>query len=115
MWLINYCADGPKFSRTCICADDVGSCLRALKHSKIHYSIWKLSARVAGLALKPTKCCIVVTCIPFFPQVKQAITRWLRDENPEWQDMLVVDHAKYLRVFLGVGGPIKHMSSAKNI
>ena len=30
VYLINYMSDGPKVSRTCICADDVGSCLRAL-------------------------------------------------------------------------------------
>ena len=27
-----------------------------MKHFEIHYSIWKLAAKVAGLVLKPSKC-----------------------------------------------------------
>ena len=31
VFLINYLSDGPKVSRTCICADDVGSCLKVFQ------------------------------------------------------------------------------------
>ena len=104
VFLIFFLSDGPKVSRTCICADDVGSCLRRLRVLKVQYSIWKLAANVAGLVLKPSKCFIVVTCIPLTPIVKQAIAEWLKNEIPEWKDMQIVAQGKYLGVFLGVGG-----------
>ena len=34
VFLINHMSDGPRVARTCICADDVGSCLKALKKFK---------------------------------------------------------------------------------
>ena len=85
--LINFCCDGPKLSRTCICAGDVGSCLKSLRVLKTQYNVWRLAAKVAGLVLKPSKCFIVVTCIPLAPFVKQSIANWLRDEIPAWKDM----------------------------
>ena len=67
VFLINCCCDGPKLSRTCICADDVGSCLKSLTVLKTQYNVCRLAAKVAGLVLKPSKCFIVVTCIPLTP------------------------------------------------
>jgi len=87
VFLINYLSDGPKVSRTCICADDVGSCLKALKHFKKQYMIWKIASKVAGLVLKPTKCFLVVTCVPLTPVVKQAIANWLSIQIPAWKNM----------------------------
>ena len=85
VFLINHMSDGPKVSRTCICADDVGSCLKALKHLKKQYMIWKIASKVAGLVLKPSKCFLVVTCVPLTPVVKQAITNWISIEIPAWK------------------------------
>jgi len=104
VFLINHMSDGPKVAKTCICADDVGSALRALKHLKKQYMIWKIASKVAGLVLKPSKCFLVVTRVPLTPVVKQAIETWIRNEIPAWKHMQVVDHGKYLGVFLGVGG-----------
>jgi hypothetical protein len=104
VFLINYMSDGPKVARTCICSDDVGSALRALKHLKKQYMIWKIAAKVAGLVLKPSNCFLVVTCVPLTPVVKHAIETWIRNEIPAWKHMQVVDHGNYLGVFLGVGG-----------
>ena len=85
VFLISYLSDGPKVSRTCICADDVGSCLKAFKYYKKQYMIWKIASRVAGLVLKPSKCFLVVTCVPLTPFVKQAIAQWLGVEIPAWK------------------------------
>ena len=46
----------------------------------------------------------MVTCVPLTPTVRQAIAEWLRIEIPAWKDMQIVDNAKYLGVYLGVGG-----------
>ena len=69
--------------------------------------IWKIAAKVAGLVLKPSKCFLVVTCVPLTLVVKQAIETWIRNEIPAWKHMQIVDHGKYLGVFLGVGGVVK--------
>ena len=66
--------------------------------------IWKIAAKVAGLVLKPSKCFLVVTCVPLTPAVKQAIANWIRNETPAWKNMQIVDNGRYLGVFLGVGG-----------
>ena len=108
VFLINYLSDGPKVSRTCICADDVGSCLKALKYTtKKQYMIWKIASRVAGLVLKPSKCFLVVICVPLTPFVKQAIATWLSVEIPAWRHMQIVDSGKCLGVYLCVGGSEK--------
>jgi hypothetical protein len=104
VWLINFISDGPKLSKTCVCADGVGSCLRALKHLKIQYNVWKLAARVANLCLKPSKCFLVVTKFVLTDGVKLSISNWLRAEIPAWKDFQIVSSGKYLGVFLGVDG-----------
>ena len=113
VFLINHMSDGPKVAKTCICADDVGSALRALKHFKKQYMIWKIASKVAGLVLKPSKCFLVVTCVPLTPAVKQAIETWIRNEIPAWKHMQVVDHGKYLGVFLGVGGGAENVQGLR--
>ena len=107
VFLINHMSDGPKVSRTCICADDVGSCLNALKHFKKQYMIWKIAFKVAGLVLKPSKCFLVVTCVPLTPVVRQAIANWFSIEIPAWKNMQIVENDKYLSVYLGVAGSEK--------
>ena len=75
--------------------------------------IWEIAAKVAGLALKPSKCFVVVTCVPLTPAVKQAISNWIRIEIPAWKNMQIVDNGKYLGVFLGVGGVKKTFKSCE--
>ncbi len=54
--LFEYLSDGPKISASCMCADDIGSALRALKHLNIQHSIFRMCAKVSGMELKATKC-----------------------------------------------------------
>ena len=95
---------GPKVSRTRICADDAGSCLKVFKNLKTQYTIWRLAAQVSGLVLKPSKCFSVFTCVPLTPKIKQAISLWFRNEVPEWKNTQVVVRGMYLGVYLRVGG-----------
>ena len=69
--------------------------------------IWKIASRVAGLVLKPSKCFLVVTCVPLTPFVRQAIANWLSVEIPDWKNMQIVDSGKYLGVYLGGAGSEK--------
>ena len=105
--LLNWLSDGPGPSTTCICADDVGSVLRRLKHIKVQYSIFKLAQEVAGMVLKPSKCFLVVSCIELTPEIVAAIRSWLKDNIPQWQDFQIVDTGKYLGIWLGRNSPTK--------
>ena len=107
-------SDGLKVSRTCICADDVGSCLKALKHLKKQYMIWKIASKVAGLVFKPSKCFLVVTCVPLTPVVKQAITNWISIEIPARKNIQIVGSGKYLGVYLGVAGSEKTFKACED-
>ena len=100
--LINWLSDGPKISKTCVCADDVGSALRSLQGLRTLHSVLKLAEQVAGLHLKPSKCFLVVSAVQLSQDVIQGIKGWLADKIPEWKDFAVVDTGKYLGIWLGV-------------
>ena len=102
VYLINTFSDGPKLSKSCLCADDIGSALRALKSLKVQYSIFQLAAKVSMMKLKPAKCYLVVSVSGLSDNLKYAIRQWLVQNIPEWQDFQIVPAAKYLGVFLGV-------------
>ena len=99
--LFNYLSDGPKLSRSCMCADDVGSALRALKHMTIQHSIFKCAAKTSGMILKPSKCYIIISVVELTSELKSAVQAWLAQNIPEWTDFKVVAAGKYLGVFLG--------------
>lgn len=102
--LINMLSDGPKLSKSCFCADDVGSVFKALKTLKIHHSIFRIASRVSRMELKPAKCYLVVTRCNLSVHLKHAIRAWLTDNIPEWKDFQIVAAGKYLRVYIGVDG-----------
>ena len=99
--LLNWLSDGPKLSRTVLCADDVGSALRKLEALKIQHSIFSLAQRVAGMHLKPTKCFLVVTAVALTEEIAAAIKAWLASNIPDWKDFHIVDTGKYLGIWLG--------------
>ena len=100
IWL----SDGPKLSKTCVCADDVGSTLAQRRHLKIQYNIFRLCEVVSGMILKPSKCFLVITKVPLTEELVVAIRAWLRDNIPAWGDFQIVDTAKYLGVWIGRRG-----------
>jgi len=104
VFLINMLSDGPGLSKSCFCADDVGSALNALKSLKTQCSIFRLAAKVSQMELKPSKCYIVVSVCSLSDNLKHIIQTWLAENVPEWKDFRIVSAAKYLGVFLGVDG-----------
>ena len=94
-------SDGPRLSRSAVCADDVGSALRALTGLKAQASIFQLAARVAGMCLKPSKCFLVVSVCELTPELENRIKDWLASNIPAWKDFKIVPAAKYLGVFIG--------------
>ena len=105
--LLIFLSDGLAQSRSCMCADDVGSALRALNSLKIQHSVFRLAARVSGMHLKPSKCFIIVSLVDLSEFVVQSIRAWLREHIPDWADFQIVSAAKYLGVFIGRGGASK--------
>jgi len=102
--LINLISDGPRVSVSCMCADDVGSALRALKSLVRQHSVFKLASRVSGMHLKPSKCFIVVSCVALSEHVCACIRAWLETNIPEWSEFNIVAAGKYLGAFLGRNG-----------
>ena len=67
---------------TRICADDIGCALLSLESLKLLYPIFVVAADVAGLRLKPPKCIIVPTSVPFSADVAAHIRQWLEANIP---------------------------------
>ena len=84
-----------------MCADDVGSALRALKNLRTQHSIFKLAEGVANLVLKPSKCYIVISVLELTDHIVGSVRKWLADNIPEWKDFKIVAAGKYLGVYLG--------------
>ena len=100
--LFKYLSDGPSLSVTRVCADDFGSALAALRTVKIQASIFNLAKRVTGLKLKPSKCVLIVSCVPLSKGLESSIRNWLREHVPELVDFKIKSSGKYLGWILGV-------------
>ena len=105
--LFAFLADGPKISKTCVAADDVGAVLKKLEGLKIFHAIFQLAARVSNMHLKPSKCYIIISVCNLSPSLLAAVRCWLVSNIPLWADFKIVSCAKYLGVFLGRGGIVK--------
>ena len=100
-------SDIPRCSCTAMCADDVGSAIKALRYLKVQFSIFKVAEQVACMKLKPGKCHLIVTAVGMSEFVIQAIRNWLKENIPEWANFQISDVGKYLGVWLGVRGDLK--------
>ena len=94
-------SDGPRLSRTRVCADDFGSALAALRHIKRHASIFKQAAAVSGLHLKPSKCVIVVSGCELTLDLVHGIKKWLLTNVPSFAEFSTASSGKYLGWYLG--------------
>ena len=84
-----------------MCADDFGSALKHLLALKIQYSIFKLAAPVAGLHLKSAKCVSIVSKMDLTEHLVSSIRSWLSVNVPEFINIRIADHGKYLGWYLG--------------
>jgi len=83
------------------CADDLGAALNSHKSLMHMYAIFETAQLVAGLTLKPSKCNLVPTSLPFSNDVKKFLTEWLGKHIPNWVKFQIVPCAKYLGFMLG--------------
>lgn len=100
--LFGYLSDGPGCSITRICADDFGSALASLRAIRVQASIFRLAKKVTGLHLKPSKCVIIVSCMPLSDFLVGRIRAWLHAHVPEFADFSIQSSGKYLGYILGV-------------
>ncbi len=99
--LINMLSDTPNISRTCVCADDIGSALRSLDDLRVLHSIFRLAGKTSNMHLKPSKCFLVITVADVTPELSQRIKQWLLTNLPDWAEFRIVSKGKYLGVYLG--------------
>ena len=97
MWL----SDGPKCSKTIICADDSGSALNCLTALKTQASNFCLAARCAGLHLKPAECVLIITACDLSEHLSAFIRNWLRIHAPEFKCAIIAESVKFLGCYLG--------------
>ncbi len=64
------------------CADDIGASLQALRHLALYFPIFERMRLIAKLTLKPSKCVIVPTGVPFDDEVASMFTDWLAVNIP---------------------------------
>ena len=64
------------------CADDIGAALNSHRSLLYLYQIFEKAQIIAGLSLKPPKCNLVPTSLPFSSEVKLCLTNWLRTHIP---------------------------------
>ena len=82
------------------CADDLGAALRALRHLEVLAPIFDSACMLAGLTLKPSKCCLIILSPPL-PGLFEAIREWLQKNIPQWADIQIGNSGKYLGFHLG--------------
>ena len=85
------------------CADDIGVSLRRARDLHILHTICQLTENVAGLALKPKKC-IIILCAELDQDYEIRFTTWLTEFLPRWGHFTIRRFGKYLGFFLGPRG-----------
>jgi len=83
------------------CADDIGAALNSHKSLLHLYDIFETAQLVAGLTLKPSKCNLVPTSLPFSPEARKFLIEWLSKHIPKWVQFQILPCAKYLGFMLG--------------
>jgi hypothetical protein len=83
------------------CADDVGICLYKLMSLKQIFNIFDAFRLLSGLSLKPIKSIIVLLACLASKHNCEQVRGWLLHNIPNWVDMSIVNHAKYLGILLG--------------
>ena len=79
-------------------ADDIGITLTQLRHLRIVHPIFGECKAHGGLNVKPPKCFVVPLC-KWSEQVQKGVSRWLRNNLPDWANFKVASSAKYLGFF----------------
>ena len=84
-----------------VCADDIGAALRRLEDLVVLHRLFSQFKRVSLLTLKPAKCILIMTVCDTTAGSIVHIREWLSQHIPEWRQMQIAGHAKYLGLYLG--------------
>lgn len=93
------------------CADDLGAALCSLQALIACARSLNMFRKTSGLALKPSKCVIILTSVVCSERNIWAIRNWFLANIPEWKDMNITNHAKYSGFVLGSAAGIHSWSS----
>jgi len=101
LWAFSKIVINPGLGTILACADDIGAALQELNTVKAISKVFKTFQRISGLALKPSKCLLILTSVVCSEHNIRIVRQWLRENIPEWADMNISDKGKYLGIYLG--------------
>ena len=65
------------------------------------FQVFKHAHEIANLTLKPSKCNLVPSSLPWSPEIVEYIANWIRSNTPDWALFNIVPYAKYLGFIMG--------------
>ena len=91
----------PKIGEVRACADDLAAAVQNIQSLIMIHSIFDSFHRISGLRLNPDKCILILTCVNATPEAIARTRAWLRVHIPEWENIGIANHGKYLGIVLG--------------
>ena len=101
LWAFSRTIVQPGLGKVFACADDIGAALRSLHNLIPIAKMFNMFRKVSGLTLKPSKCVLILTSVVCSERNILAIRSWLQSNIPEWKDMNITNHGKYLGFHVG--------------
>ena len=101
LWCFSHTIVQPGLGKVFACADDVGAALCSLRALIPCAKLFNMFRKISGLVLKPSKCVIILTSVSCSERNILAVRNWLEINIPEWKDMNITNHGKYLGFFIG--------------
>ena len=83
------------------CADDIGAAIRKLDHLPIIHRIFDKYTKASSSFLNQPNVWLVLLCARMMPPVLAPSKSGSVKNIPEWVNMKIQTHAKYLGLFLG--------------
>ena len=101
LWVFAKVKDRKPMFHTFACADDIAASISELRFLKTLANIFSRFQPISGLTLQSVKCVLILTSVVASPTNIASIRTWLRLNIPEWENMSIANHGKYLGVVLG--------------
>ena len=103
LWCFSLTIVQPGLGKVFACADDIGPALRSPQALIPCAKLFNMFRKICGLVLKPSKCVLILTSVCCSEQNFLAVRNWLAHNIPDWKDMKITNHGKYLGLFIGPG------------
>ena len=81
-------------------ADDLGAALCSLQDLATCAKLFNEFCKISGLVLNPSKCVLILSSASCSEQNILAVRNWLATNIPDWKDMNITNHGKYLGLLL---------------